>query len=81
MLDRRLQVLLDKDRYDRLAAEARARGTSVASIVRDAIDKAFPTTSAAKRAAGRRILEAPDMPVPSVEGLRRELDEAHDRWQ
>lgn len=51
----------------------------MATIVREAIDRAFPSTSAAKRAAGKRILEAPRMPVPSVKELKRELDEAHER--
>lgn len=79
MLDRRLQILLDQDRYERVVAAARDRGTSVATIVREAIDRAFPSTSAAKHAAGKLILEAPDMPVPSVKDLKKELDEMHER--
>ena len=43
MLNRRLQVLLDEDRYGRLAAEADRRTVPVAVIVREAIDAAFPT--------------------------------------
>src|SRR5439155_676759 len=41
MLERRLQILLDRDRYERVAREAEARGTSVDQIIREAIDRAF----------------------------------------
>jgi hypothetical protein len=75
MLERRLQILLDRERYDRLAREAEARGTSVAQVVRDAIDWALPSTSRRRQEAASRILQAPDMPVPDVAELRSELDE------
>jgi hypothetical protein len=81
MLERRVQILLDRARYERLAAEARARGVSIASLIREAIDRAFPVSSARKRAALKRILAAPDIPVPDdPSDLRKELDEAHDRF-
>ncbi|MCL6531105.1 MAG: ribbon-helix-helix protein, CopG family [Meiothermus ruber] len=73
MLDRRVQILLDADRYRRLAAEAAARGTSVAAVVREAIDRALPGDPTRRAAAARRILDAPDMPVPDVEELTAEL--------
>lgn len=76
MLDRRLQVLLDEDRYRRLEAEARRRRTSVAQVVRDAIDSVLPADVARKRAALKEILEAEPMPVPKDPAdLKRELDE------
>jgi hypothetical protein len=76
MLDRRLQILLDDARYRRVAAAARERGTSVAAVVRDAIDLALPADLAKKRAALKAILEAEPMPVPqTVEELKAELDE------
>lgn len=73
MLDRRVQILLDADRYRRLAAEAAARGTSVAAIVREAIDRALPGDPARRAAAARRLLDAPDMAVPDVDDLKAEL--------
>ena len=79
MLERRLQILLDDARYRRLSAAARERGTSVAAVVRDAIDLALPADLAKKRAAAKAILEAEPMPVPDVEELKRELDELHSR--
>lgn len=75
-LDRRLQILLDEPRYRRLEAAARARKTSVATIVREAIDATLPADLERRREAARRILEAEPMPVPAtVEELKRELDE------
>lgn len=73
MLERRVQILLDADRYGRLAAAAAARRNSVAAVVREAIDRALPTNPARRSAAARRILDAPDMPVPDVEALKAEI--------
>ena len=78
-LERRLQVLIDDRRYRRLEEVARERGVSVAMIVREAIDRSFAVSDARRREAGRRILEAPDMPVPDVEELKAELDELRGR--
>jgi hypothetical protein len=79
MLKERLQVLIDRDQRERLEREAAARGSSVATLVREAIDLAFPPSHARRREAGAKILAAPPMEVPSVEELRRELDELHGR--
>lgn len=79
MLDRRLQILIDEPRYRRLAARARERNTSVAAVIREAIDVAFPADLAKKRAAWKAIKAAPPMPVPEIDELKRELDEAHSR--
>jgi len=79
MLDRRLQILLDEERYRRVATEAAARGTSVASVVREAIDRTFPVPTARRRAAVRELLDADDMTVPEVDGLRAELEELRGR--
>ena len=76
MLTRRLQVLIDEDRYRRIAAVADERGVAVAVIVREAIDRAIPTAPEDRSAAARCILEAAPMPVPDVAGLRAELDAA-----
>ncbi len=80
MLERRLQILLDENRYQRVAAEAKHRGVSVASVIREAIDRALPATAPQRQAAGERILSAPDMPVPADPSeLRTELDELRGR--
>jgi predicted DNA-binding protein len=71
---RRLQILLDDERHERVAAAARQRGVSVATVVREAIDRGLPDPESRRRAAARELLEAPDMPVPDVAGLREEID-------
>lgn len=79
MLDRRLQILLDEGRYQRVSALARQRGTSVAAVIREAIDRGLPADSARRRAAARRILQAEPMPAPDVADLLAELDELRGR--
>jgi hypothetical protein len=75
MLTRRLQILLDERRYERLASYAAEKGLSVGAAVRQAIDEAIPAASSERAAAARRILDADGMPVPEPDALRRELDE------
>jgi hypothetical protein len=77
--DRRLQILLDQERHDRLAAIADERGVSVATVVREAIDRGLPDLSGRRQKAARRLLESPDMPVPAADGLLDELDELRGR--
>jgi hypothetical protein len=79
MLTRRLQILIDEPRYRRLRAEARERKTSVAAVIRDAIDQALPVTGSRRARAARAILSAEPMAVPDVQELRREREAAHDR--
>ncbi len=73
-LDKRLQILVDAERHDRLLAVAHDRGISVAMVVREAIDRGLPATEGHRRSAARRLLDAADMPVPEVADLRTELD-------
>lgn len=75
----RLQVLLDDERHDRIAAASRRRGVSVATVVREAIDRGLPAGEPNRRAAARALLDAPDMPIPDPAGLRAELDDLRGR--
>jgi hypothetical protein len=76
MLTHRLQILLDEERYARVAELAQQRGSSVAAIIREAIDRGLPSSPRRRSAALRRLVEAPDMDVPEEpEALRSELDE------
>ena len=56
IVERSLQILLDDARYCRLAAAARERGTTIAAVVREAIDLALPVDHAKMRAALKTIL-------------------------
>lgn len=79
MLSRRLQILIDDDRFSRLEREAARRRVAVAVLVRDAIDASFPATTPARRAASRKILDTAPMEVPDPGELRAELDEVRGR--
>lgn len=72
-LEHRLQILLDDERHSRITAVARERGVSVATVVREAIDRGVTGSPARREAAGRRLLEAEDMEVPDVAELKAEL--------
>jgi hypothetical protein len=79
MLDRRLQILIDEERWSRLEDEASRRQVSVSTLVREAIDERYPGRDQERRAALRALLDAEAMPAPDVEDLRRELDEIRSR--
>lgn len=78
-MDHRLQLLLDEDRYRKVADVARQRGTSVASVIRDAIDRGLPSPDRRRASAARRVLAAEPMPVPEVAELIAELSDLRGR--
>ena len=78
-MDHRLQLLLDEDRYRRVSDLARQRGTSVAAVIREAIDRGLPSSDRRRTAAARRLLDAEPMPVPDVAELVVELEDLRSR--
>lgn len=72
--DRRLQLLLDDERYRRVAALAQQRGTSVAAVIREAIDRGLPSSDRRRLAAARTILQAEPAAAPEVFELVEELE-------
>jgi hypothetical protein len=74
MFGHRLQILLDDERHRRITAVARDRGVSVATVVREAIDRGLAGPTSRRQSAGRRLLDASDMPVPDPGELKQELD-------
>lgn len=78
-LDRRVQLLLDQQRYDKVAALALKRGTSVGSVIREAIDRGVPSAEDRRQAAARQILAAEPVAVPDVPELLAELDDLRAR--
>ncbi len=79
MLTRRLQILVDEERYARLERAAAERHVSVATVVRDAIDRDLSGPGRRRSEAGRRLLEAEPMAVGTPADLARELDELRGR--
>jgi hypothetical protein len=74
-LSRRLQVLIDHERYERLAAESARTGASIGMLVRDAIDQRYASRWPSPEEAGRRLLDAEPMPVDDWEIIKRELED------
>lgn len=78
LLTRRLQVLLDEDRYQRLERAARARQTSVATLVREAVDAAFPAQPIPRAEAGRRLLDAQPIAVGDWDEIEGEIESMYE---
>lgn len=78
-LEHRLQILIDDERHARITAAARERGVSVATVVREAIDRGVAASAGRRAAAGRRLLDAADMDVPDVAELKAELSDLRAR--
>ncbi len=77
-MEHRTQLLLDDHRFRKVATIAARRGTSVAAVIRGAID-ALPDDGAGRRDAIAAILAAPQIAVPDdPDDLRRELDASRD---
>lgn len=75
-LTHRMQVLLDDERYRRLESRARARGTSIARLVREAIDERYPAADATRADAAAAFLGAPSADLPEWPELKSEMEEA-----
>lgn len=73
-LEHRLQILIDDERHRRITTLARERGVSVATIVREAIDRGLASPGDRRKSAGKRLLDAPDMAVPQPQELKEELE-------
>ncbi|MDR1294728.1 MAG: hypothetical protein LBK59_07200 [Bifidobacteriaceae bacterium] len=76
VLERRLQLLIDHERYQRLELQARAQGRTVAAVVRDAISQHLDNDRIERAAAASRFLATPvpDGPEPEWTGIKRDLD-------
>jgi hypothetical protein len=74
---RRFNFLCDRDQLRRVVAVAQARGASMGSILRNAIDVAIPADPDMRAAAARRfardelerLVEQSEEVVPAVRGL------------
>jgi hypothetical protein len=72
MYSERMQIFLSRDQRRRLQAEAHARGTSVGSLVREAIDARFGGVSADDRRAAlerMRRRSAEELPPDQLKEL------------
>ncbi|MBK5220401.1 MAG: hypothetical protein JJE35_11545 [Thermoleophilia bacterium] len=78
MYSERLQILVSKEQRRRLEREAKRRGSSVASVIRDAVEVELGGISRERRlgavAAISRLHGAPHLPP---EELAAEIDRSH----
>lgn len=73
-MERRVQILLDEERYQQAASAARERGVSVGQVVRDALDSSLGADSRRRRRALAHILAAEPVDLPAdVADLKREI--------
>lgn len=61
-----MQVLLDRERFERLEEESRRRNQSVGATVRDAIDLLLDTDDDGRLAARRQLLTLPTGDQPEA---------------
>ena len=73
-LTRRVQLLLDEDRYARIEGEARRSGASVASVIRQAIDRHFADDTMDRARAAQLLLDAAPIPVDDWSVLKAEIE-------
>jgi hypothetical protein len=76
MLERRVHLMMDEDRYALLEELAESRGVSIAALIREAVTIAFGSTSPERRraAAWASLRSSPPIPVPdTVEELNAEI--------
>lgn len=80
MLNRRLQILVDDPRFQRLAEESARSGAPVGELVRRAIDREFPPTGLAseRERAGAELLSMliPQDLEPDWEDQKQEMLDA-----
>lgn len=57
LLERRLQILLDQERFAKVEEEAARSGRSVAAVIREAIDLRFAPDVAARASAAAAFLD------------------------
>ncbi|MBI2486436.1 MAG: ribbon-helix-helix protein, CopG family [Deltaproteobacteria bacterium] len=71
-LTRRVQLLLAPHQYKRLEALARARGTSIGALIREAIEKLYLQSDEKERLEAVRSLANLRLPVGEWEQMERE---------
>jgi hypothetical protein len=79
MYNERIQLLASKEQRQRWEREARLRGASLSSVIRDAVDAQLGGTSREdKIAAAEAIAAIEGLPSISVEEMNRMLADAYD---
>lgn len=75
-LTRRLQVLLDEERFTHLEHLAEQRGTTIAALVRDALDLAYAADRLPAHVAADRFLAHPPIELGSWDDAKRDIEDS-----
>jgi hypothetical protein len=78
-LTRRLQVLLDERRFTHLEHLAAQRGTTIAALVRDALDLAYAPARLPRDVAADRFLARSPVDLGPWDDAKQEIDASLDR--
>ena len=79
MFSERLQILVSKEQRRRLESEAKRRQTSVASVIRDAVEAELGGGSRREKLrAVEAIRRIPPIPALPPEELRQLIDQLHE---
>ena len=74
--NKRTQVLLSEEQYERIAREARARGESMGSLIREAVDRAYDDDRERKLKLVKEIA-AMNLPVSDWDEMEEEIIRGH----
>lgn len=78
-LGHRLQVLIDDDRLRRLEQRSKSTGASVGSLVREAIDIAYPGSQTDRERAAASFLAAEPIEVGDWADIKAEITAERER--
>ena len=73
---KRTQVLLSEEQYERLTREARSRGESMGSLIREAVDRAYDDDRERKLKLVEEIA-AMNLPVSDWDEMEEEIIRGH----
>ncbi|MFV2064895.1 MAG: ribbon-helix-helix protein, CopG family [Chloroflexota bacterium] len=78
----RTQISLTEEQMRRLRREARRRHSSLAAVVRDAVDRVVPDEDQARRERVEELMGAAGVAASGTGSIAREHDEvlAEERW-
>jgi Ribbon-helix-helix protein, copG family. len=71
-LSRRINILLSPEQFNRLDTIAKARGTSIGALIRDAVEKLYFQSDEEEKLRAVRALASLDLPVSGWEQMERE---------
>ncbi|CAN5661063.1 hypothetical protein BH24ACT15_BH24ACT15_21540 [soil metagenome] len=75
-LTRRLQVLLEEDRFARLDHIAKQRRTTVAALVRDALDRVYSSDTLPPDVAADRFLAREPLDLGEWDQAKRDIEDS-----